>query len=128
MTALEDISFNTYYGMQVANYYQSIRYFADNIVYKEWNDTGNMTNKKNLQFIICKGNDGKYVKAAMDIMGLGTKEHSVPSQIAFVSGIKAYYSLVSSDWGKTLTLSEGEQAYWRGYYEFMPSDMGNDVF
>lgn len=122
MTALEDVSFNTYYGMQVTNYGQSIRYFADNVVYKEWGDSANRTDKKNLQFFVCKGTDGRYVKAAMDIVGLGTKEYSIPSSIAFVSGGKAYYSLVSSDWNKTLTLVQGEQAYWRGYYEFIPAE------
>lgn len=121
ITALEDISFSVYYGMQVTNYNQSIRYFADNIVYKGWSDGENRTDKKNLQFIICEGTDGRYVKAAMDIVGLGMREYSNPSKYAFVSGNKAYYSLIDSV-HKTLSLAEGEQAYWRGYYEFIPAE------
>ena len=122
VTALEDVSFDTYYGMQVTNYSQSIRYFADNILHKEWSASANKTDKKNLQFIVCKGADGRCVKAAMDIVGLGMREYSIPTSIAFVSGGKAYYSLVSADYGKTLTLMLGEQAYWRGYYEFLPTE------
>lgn len=127
MTALEDISFKIYYGMQVCQYRQSIRYFADKITYKDWGADINRTSNKNLKFIVCKDTNGRYVKAAMDVVGLGMKEYSNIYQYAFVYGDKAYYSLADSEY-KQLSLVQGELAYWRGYYEFMPKNSAGDVF
>ena len=114
MEALEDLTIQTYYGMQVNSFNSSIRFYSDKITGGEFSSSPSTSNK-NLKWIICERADGNKLKAQMDIQGLGLKGYSNQYAYAFTSGSKAYYSLVCPD--KPLTLYTGEQAYWTGFYQ-----------
>lgn len=117
MEALEDLSISTYYGMQINNYYGNhIKFVGEDVVEGDWSDSAKTTDK-NVRFFVSFDSNGRCVKAQLNEVGLGFKRYSDSSKYAFVSGAKAYYSLVG---GSVLTLSEGQKAIWSGIYQFSP--------
>lgn len=115
ITALEDLSIQTYYGMQINRFSSSVEFVGDALIKETFNGQ-NKSKDAALSQMVLGDADEHYCIANLNNAGLGNKEHANINYYAFTSGTKGYYSLVDS--GNPLSLKAEENVYWCGFYQF----------
>ena len=116
---LEDVIYNTFYGLQLvtANYAGGI--FYESSVNKKWNNNNNVASnsgdKKTSRFKVRDAAKINFVDVTIDkTIGLGMREYLSHDRAAFHTTNKAYMFLISSD----TNLSTGDILTYKGSFRF----------
>ena len=125
ITALEDVEYKTYYGLQMYNQIDGSIYYVGSRANRGANpkNANNRSNDKYCNGIILKGTNDTFEMGINSTIDIGTQYANDKTFSALTTtSAKTYMNLVNKETNTNLfVLKEGEKMYWEGYYDIYPT-------
>ena len=125
ITALEDVEYKTYYGLQMYNQIDGSIYYVGSRANRGANpkNTNNRSNDKYCNGVILKGLNDTFEMVINSTIDIGTQYANDKTFSALTTtSAKTYMNLVNKETNTNLfVLKEGEKMYWEGYYDIYPT-------
>ena len=125
ITALEDVEYKTYYGIQMYNQIDGSIYYLGSRANRGANpkNTNNRSNDKYCNGVILKGLNDTFEMGINSTIDIGSQYANEKTFSALTTtSAKSYMNLVNKETNTNLfVLKEGEKMYWEGYYDIYPT-------
>ena len=125
ITALENVEYKTYYGLQMYNQIDGSIYYLGSRANRGANpkNTNNRSNDKYCNGIILKGTNDTFEMGINSTIDIGSQYANDKTFSALTTtSAKTYMNLVNKETNTNLfVLKEGEKMYWEGYYNIYPT-------
>ena len=125
ITALEDVEYKTYYGLQMYNQIDGSIYYVGSRANRGANpkNSNNRSNDKYCNGVILKGLNDTFEMGINSTIDIGTQYANDKTFSALTTtSAKTYMNLVNKESNANLfVLKEGEKMYWEGYYDIYPT-------
>ena len=125
ITALEDVEYKTYYGLQMYNQIDGSIYYVGSRANRGANpkNSNNRSNDKYCNGVILKGLNDTFEMGINSNIDIGTQYANDKTFSALTTtSAKTYMNLVNKESNTNLfVLKEGEKMYWEGYYDIYPT-------